>query len=563
MSRVVKGKNPALQWISDLMAFFQVEAIKVPKDYRQSVLETKNILNDDSSGIVTTVLDFAINSALVDFKIETDNENLTEVLNDWLNSINVDFRGDRVTSIPTGLHALAKEYYRERWKGSSQLLLRTFFNKQNNLMLPTSLFFVDGEDIICESKSNDGAVRLGDDVYAIRLNDTAKKRRDKNAKPIPAEKNEYVFVQRPYESWSARKTVPYIIKKGIFHNLKFLQLMTSKGEFIVGKALEYLLMIKKGTEGMALAGRAELVYDDNDLKKISQELSDLINKKKNESGAPTYTTNFDTEISEYIPDYQKAISDAIYVPLERRLLAGLGMIDMSKGVASTRKEDMMSPKPFIAEVNQGIKDFKSMIYDVIEKIKQENKSAHPKWMNAKIKISSTPIKDFMDDKLREKLRSVYDRGGLSKRTFVEVVGGCDYDLEVSRRKEEQKKKEDDKYKYTMCAPVVQNVEKDVPPDDNQPTKKEKESVPSDKKGAEKKNFKQATEDGKIIGEPVDPLRDENVYKGTVIQREDGWYVVSEEGKDLAGPYKTKRYAQKKLKSGSYEHKEGETNNEEK
>lgn len=561
MSRVVKGKNQLLQWIGDLMAFFQVDAISVPKDYRTSVLQVKTLLNDDTSGLVTTILDFAITSALVDFKIETDNENLTKVLNEWLGSVNSDLRG----KVPTGLNALAKEYYRERWKGSSQLLLRTFFNTKNGLKLPTSLFFVDGEDIIVEAQSKDGAVRLGEETYGIRLNDNGKKVGDKNVMAIPKEKNEYIFVQRPYESWSARRTTPYVIKRGLFRNLKFLQLMSSKGEFIVGKALEYMLMIKKGTEATALSGRAELVYDDNDLKKVSQDLADLINKKKNEGGAPTYTTNFDTEISEYIPEYQKAINDTIYAPIERRLLAGLGMIDMSKGMASTRKEDMFNPKPFISEVNQAIQDFKAMIYDLIEVIKEENKSSHPKWMNAKIKIYNTPIKEFVDDKLREKLRSVYDRGGLSKRTFVEIVSQCDYDLEVSRRKEEQKKKEDDKYDYTMCPPIVQNVEKDVPPTGTEPIKKEK--VPSDKKGIEKKNFKQAMDDeegSRIIGEPVDPLRDD-IEEGKVVKRKDGWHVVSKEGKNLGGPYKTKKEAVKRLQEVEYFKHKGEENldNEEK
>ena len=175
MVQVIKGKTQSLQWLSDLLSFFQTEAIKIPDKYRDKVLETKKLLKNDTSGLINTVLDFAIDCALVDYTIKTDNDNLTDVLNEWLLNLNTTFRG----KLPTGLRALAKEYFRERWKGSSHLLLRTFWEKKDDLELPHTMFFLEGEDIIVKSSKTaregkiaggtEEVVILGDEIYYIRI----------------------------------------------------------------------------------------------------------------------------------------------------------------------------------------------------------------------------------------------------------------------------------------------------------------------------------------------------------------------------------------------------------
>lgn len=96
MSGEIGGQRTSLRWLADLMAFFQQDTIKVPSEYRERVIQTKELLSNDSSGIVSTVLDFAINCASVDFYIETDNENLTDVLNRWLATLNFSLLGKSV-----------------------------------------------------------------------------------------------------------------------------------------------------------------------------------------------------------------------------------------------------------------------------------------------------------------------------------------------------------------------------------------------------------------------------------------------------------------------------------
>ena len=282
MTQVIKGMSPALKWLSDLLSFFQVETITITSEYRDQVIQVKNILKDDTSGLVNTMLDFAIECAIVSYKIESDNENLQTALNTWLKQINFSLRG----KIPTGIDALAKEYFRERWKSSSFLLLRTFWEKKDGLTLPTTLFFVDGEDIHIRN-SKEGIVILGDEKYSLRINDDKEK-----DKKLPSQSNETIFVQKPYESWGTRYPTPYIIRKGLYRNMSFMNLMNSKSELIVGKALEYLLFIKKGTERMLLEGN--ISYDEKDIQKASDDLKALLLKRKNEEGTTTYTTNFDT-----------------------------------------------------------------------------------------------------------------------------------------------------------------------------------------------------------------------------------------------------------------------------
>lgn len=481
-SRIIRGLTPSLTWLSDLLAFFSVEAIKIPSDYRDKVIVSKEALEEDVSGLVNTMLDFAIKCSLTSFRIESDNANLSEILNNWLDNINEELRGKS----PTGLKALHKEYGRERWKGSSNILLRTFWEKKDDLILPTTLFFVNGEDIKSAYK-DPKVVRLGDLVYSIRVDDDPKK-----DITLPTDENELIFVQQPYDSWGVREPTPFLIRRGLYRNMKFIELVSSKGETVVNSALEYLMAIKKGTERMTLEGRGELTYSEADLTKVKENLDKIVRERKSEGGLPSYVTNFDTAIEHIIPEYEKILSDTLYSPIERKILAGLGLVDIVEGTASTRRESILNPKPFVAEVEQNIEDFAAILKDIVEIIKDKNDNSHRKWMNAKIKVSYAPVKDFMTNDVKTLLRSLYDRGRISSRTFVEVVGDLDYDLEVLRRKEEKKKGEE----KVMYPPVVTNQEQypdgnPATPSSPNPTKNE-EKLPDRNNPVEKKNFKSAS-----------------------------------------------------------------------
>ena len=469
------GIRPAsyqLRWLLDMVNYFKRDIIVVPNTYRDQVLAVKELLTDDVSGLVNTMLDFAIGSAIdVDYRIETNNNNLDIVLNNWLKDINSSLIG----KIPVGLDALAREYFRERWKGSSFLLLRTFWEEIDGYILPTKLYFVDGEDIVVENDSE--TVTIGEEKYALRI--------EKNkSKPLPSKKNEVIFVQKPYCSWGTEYTTPFIIFRGLYKNAKFLELLEEKGEMVVGKALEYLLTLKKGTERLAAENIA--VYDKTDLDTVKEDFQKIINDRKSTAGVPTYISNFDTEIAHLIPDYDKILKGELYGPPEKRILAGLGLVDIVQGAGSTRRESTLNPKPFIGEIQSGVNDFKSLLKDLLVTVIEKNKLGHKKYFtNSKItEVRSTPLKIFLSDDGKSLLRSIYDRGGLSKQTFVELVGDVDYAVEVERRKNEKRRGEI----LTMYPPVVQNMEQNPDPGEeliNKPGVK----PTSDRQGPESRNFR--------------------------------------------------------------------------
>lgn len=457
---------------------FSNATIKAPAKYKDQVIEVKELLKSDTSGIVNSLLDFAITCALVDYSVETDNEALTELFNSWLSNINDDLRG----LIPTGLNALSKEYFRERWKGSSFLLLRSIWEERDGFILPTKLWFVNGEDIVIDDKNLDSTV-IGSEKYLLQIN-------KKEQKVIPFGKDEKIFVQKPYESWGTTYPTPFLIRRGIYKNLKMLDALATKSEYVITKALEYLLLLKKGSEALAQNNNSDYTYSADELSAVKGKLEEIIRDRKSVAGTPTYAANFDTQLEHLIPDYDKALKQELYSPIERRILAGLGLIDVLQGVSSTRRESTLNPRPFITEVESGIKDFKSILGDVLETIVIFNRVKHPKYVGNIQKIHSTPISQFITDDVRNHFRSMYDKGVISKRTYIEVVGDMDYVVEYNRRKMET-----DDIKKVFYPPIIVNAEQYTNADDA-PIDKNGNKIPDDKKGTEKKNFKAEVETAK-------------------------------------------------------------------
>jgi cation transport regulator ChaB len=273
--------------------------------------------------------------------------------------------------------------------------------------------------------------------------------------------------------------------------------------------------MKKGTEALALTKDPNFVYSESELKQIKDDFVKHVDDTKNSAGVtPTYIANFDTLLEHITPDYTKIISSDLYGPIERKILAGLGLIEIVRGIASDRREATLNPRPFIAEVTSGISDFRLLVTDILRTIMEKNRKQHRKYAEEKLAVHSTPIKEFITEDVRAHLRSLYDRGTLSKRTYTEVVGDTDFDIEIDRRKKEAK----DKLEKIMYPQVVQNQEgvgidftDDTPPEpvlkplfkapkppapripipqNNVPIEK----IPTSKTGIEKKNFVKSEEE---------------------------------------------------------------------
>jgi len=521
--------TPLITWLYDMLGMMGSDVITVPMDYRSQVAEVRKILKSDTSGIVNTMLDFSIKAALVDYQVQTDNPNLTNVFNNWLdNVINYDLRG----KIPVGLKPLAKQYFIERWKGSSMCLLRTYWENVDGWNLPTRMWFVQGEDVLVEQGKD---IIIGNEkYYLIKGKDYNVSAKDRMLLPVD-KKNEVIFIQKPFAKWTDAYPVPYVIHKGLYENLKFLELLSSKGQKIVSKAIEYLFLLKKGTEGLAKMGNPEFIYSEEDLKNIKQDLADKIKGELTSTGTPVYTTNFDTDISHIIPDYSKAISGELYLPIERRLLAGLGLIEVVEGLSSTRKESTLNPKPFVSEVLSGIDDFKQLMKDIMLEVIERNPHKK-KSISRKIEVYNTQPKEFITDEMLKQLRVAFDRGSISHRTYIELVTNGNYFQEVERRKLEDKEGIND----ILYPHLATNNEKDE--DDLKQTTKDKvdqDDLPVEKQGPEAKNFDNSSiekalyDKNKDLPEEVKtlPARAQTIWRNS-------FNAISEETGDLELAEKT-------------------------
>ena len=114
--------------------------IVVPEGFHDRVVAVEEMLSDDVSGLVDSLTDFAVNTASVDFTVETDNPELTKILKKWLDNINSPYNGQ----VPRGIKPLAEEYFKERWKHSSFPILKIpKWENINGINVPTKMFFVD------------------------------------------------------------------------------------------------------------------------------------------------------------------------------------------------------------------------------------------------------------------------------------------------------------------------------------------------------------------------------------------------------------------------------------
>ena len=103
-------------WGAFVRWMFSSKTIEIPGDFQGRCADIKEMLDNDVSGIVSTLLDYMVNSAAeAKFKVECSNETLENLLDIWLQQINI-----YVDLIPTGIQELAREYYRERWKGDKE-----------------------------------------------------------------------------------------------------------------------------------------------------------------------------------------------------------------------------------------------------------------------------------------------------------------------------------------------------------------------------------------------------------------------------------------------------------
>ena len=514
------AQDPNQVLLSHLIGLLMSRVV-VPGDFHGRVACVKEMQQDDLSGLVDSLTDFAVDSATVDFNIETNNDTLNKALNDWLDNLNIDLSG----KVPTGIKALAKEYFKERWKGASFPILQISkweVDPKTKLMLPSQLFFLDGGSVYAKDR-NPESLTLGFDSYDYYLGREMKIKIDKNA-----------IFSKSNGRWHDVYPNPFLIKRGVYHNWRLVQAIKRNEMDVLDQVIPYMLLIKKGTERLAIDKNVN--YDSKKLKEVIAQMEDLMDKSKNfevllnkRNKTPVRASQFDEEIQHLIPNLEALFKADLFEIAEKNILAGLGFIDVIASITTTQKDSTLNPKPFIQEITTGIEDFKGILKQVLYLIVQNNPDSI-KYNNVFLNVTSTPIKGFMTDKFKERMRQLWDRGIISSRTATEIVAELDFDIEVARREREAKEGID----YIMYPHVTNNIEgqgMDFSEPDTQDsgiqdpglealgqapgTTKENDIPDAQSDPIEKKNFNKASlnfvnklqEEMQLIGSPYDSVKD--------------------------------------------------------
>jgi len=465
---------PTGLWQGFLDFLYRTGDISIPSDFKERCSVIYGMLDNDISGIVSTVIDYSINAASeAKFKVECSDETLEKIFTLWLDKINVNIEG-----VPTGLAELSSEYYKERWAGSSLCLLRVdkwekITVSGTTVSVPTMLWFVNGASVYSKRSKNKN-YKIGSDKYYL---DQAYKIQ------LPVGTNEKIYVQKPFGRWFTQYPSPYLIKKGIYKNWKAMEVLQNKSDEVISKVLPYLFLIEKGTENMFLT--KDVDYTDIELKKLATNFKEGMERYKNEKGkTPTAAVPFDQKYKHLIPDLKNILSEDLYKQGYRAILSGLGFIAMSKGVSGTRQEEVVNPKPFVSEINAGVDGFKSILMDVVRLIISKNKIDHRKLFseNKSLKISNFPIKINVESIL-DQIRSAYVYGTISVKTYQEILG-IDPEQELDRMKKEWK----NGLRELYYPHVIQNQEQH--PDVITPVSK-KETEKQKEKEKQPENMKEA------------------------------------------------------------------------
>jgi hypothetical protein len=386
----------------------------VPTDFHSQALCVKELMGNDVTGLVGSLTDFQVNAANVKWYIKTGNDTLDSIMAKWLDTINSEFKGQ----IPSGINALATEYFKERWKGSSFPVLKILsWGEIEGFKLPTKMAFVDGSMIYSDSDKNNGdSINLGETSYYLGSNRLPKNKLSNGC-----------IITKPFGFWYDEYPKVYLVKNGVYYNWKLMESLKNKQSEILDQIMPYLMLVQKGTEGLAI--NKNVNYDDAKLKKVVDQMEELMEKMNDvhmdgqrKSKTPIRVSQFDEKIQHLIPDLGTILKAELAAGFEKGMLAGMGFIDIANTVSTSRSESVLNPKAFIEEVRTGIGEkqdgsgFAQIMKDLLFVIKEQN-DGRPKYNNLQMKVLHSQPQIFMDKDFRDFLLSMFNRGKLSQKAL--------------------------------------------------------------------------------------------------------------------------------------------------
>lgn len=413
--------------------------IVVSNEYHKQVEQIDLLLSNDKTGIVSTIFEFMIQSATTNFQFESGNATLDNILKEWANKLNFGISDD----IPTGLRPLTQQYLRERWR-TSFISLNINWEKKDGYYLPSEMWLNDGKSLFVEGNGN----ILGSYKYLIGKNES-------ESKAIKSTENKTVLFRKPYSAWFDKYPTPYLVKKGALYHALVKNELVSRQSDVINSIIPHILAIKAGNDTFAKAGEMPTKPE---LEALKQEVKDMADNYRysREKGSNYGAFPYDVTIENIIPDLTKILNDTIVSPSNKNLLFALGLVEL-EGFSKDRQEAILNPKVLVEEVKNAVNDWADLLEDVLFRILEKNKVAHPKIANASARVVPGIVKAFMTNDMRVMLRSLFDRGTIGHQDILENSTDLDFEISFDRRKKEKAGEVD-----TILYPhVIQNIENDI------------------------------------------------------------------------------------------------------
>lgn len=393
--------------------------INVPNDFAGRQVKINQLLDNDYTGIVSTVIDFMVTTGSVNFDFITDNQNLTDTLQKWATK---DLNNSISKDIPKGLKALTTQYLRERYK-SSFIILNIVWDEINNLVLPSKMWFSDGGSVIVDGDSD----ALDGKKYYLGNMDNEIISTDKKT----------VLIRKPFNAWYDDYPNQYLVKRGVLYNALLKKALISKQSDVIEEIIPYILMMRAGDSNLI----AKNLMGDvgKQLSDIKDGLTTAKRNKKNQhsEGDMILKGRYDLQLDHLIPDLTKLFNSSIIQPINYDLLAGLGLIEL-QGFSSDRQEAILNPKVLVEEIQNGVMDMKSLLEDVLDLIVEKNASIHPKHMGRDMRVVPGVIKAFLNDAMKKIIKDYSNTGQLSiEDSFEALPIGFDFQVSKQRRQNEE------------------------------------------------------------------------------------------------------------------------------
>jgi cation transport regulator ChaB len=422
--------------------------IKVACGFSNQVTQVDTILDNDKTGMVSPIYNFMVQAATVPMKIETGNETLNEVLHIWQTKV---LNRNTNIAIQSGLRALSTENFRERWR-SSLLGLNVQWGEEDfggntgKWIVPKRMWFFNG-----------GAIRTEEgkslDVRKFYLKVSKKKDEDIELRSVL---NKSIYIRRPFTALHKDEVVPYFTQRGTVFNALYKSSITQKQSDVIESLIPLILKLQAGSDDLMKQGIKPSKEDFDDLKKQLTDAYDNYRETGNVSDLIA-SLRHDVNLDYLIPDLTKIFSDGISKSVNRDLMSSLGMIELQG--FGTRQEAMLNPKVMIEEVVDAVKDWSDLLHEVMLDMLQRNEATHPTLANADVQIIPGIIQAFLTDEMRAMIRSMYDRGDISRQSGVEETTGLDFETQVQRIIKEKERGLD-----KICKPpVIQNLEQYLDP----------------------------------------------------------------------------------------------------